>query len=174
MRIDDAAFLEATLPAMDRLWSLARRCTATREDAEDLVQETYMRALEAWRGHRRPEQVAPWLATICLNVVRSDYRRRRRRIQEVLMVDPGRDSSAATDTAAEALGQLDRELVHRALRALPEDQRIAVTLVDIYGLTATEASKATGAPRGTVLSRVHRGRKRLAARVGGKVERHAP
>jgi RNA polymerase sigma-70 factor (ECF subfamily) len=174
MGIDDAAFLEATLPAMDRLWSLARRCTATREEAEDLVQETYMRALEAWRGHRRPERVAPWLATICLNVVRSDYRRRRRRVQEVLTVDPGRGRSAATDTAEEAIGHLDRELVHRALWALPEDQRIAVTLVDIYGLTAAEASKVTGSPRGTVLSRVHRGRKRLAGQVGGKVERHAP
>ncbi|HEY8200523.1 MAG TPA: RNA polymerase sigma factor [Actinomycetota bacterium] len=173
MRTDDAAFLQVTLPAIDRLWSLARRCTSSKEEAEDLVQETYLRALDAWRRHRHPERVEAWLATICLNVVRSDYRRRRRRVQEVLMADPGRAASGTADPAAEALGVLDREAVHRALAALPEDQRIAVTLVDICGLTAAEASRAMGSPRGTVLSWVHRGRKALAARVAGTV-RHAP
>src|SRR5919109_1142794 len=169
MQSDDAAFLQATLPAMDRLWSLARRCTSSKEEAEDLVQETYWRALEAWRRHRRPERVEAWLATICLNLVRSDYRRRRRRIQEVLMPDPGRGGYSTADTAAEALGILDLEAVYRALAALPEDHRIAVTLVDICGLTVAEAARAMGSPRGTILCWVHRGRKALAQRVAGKV-----
>lgn len=150
---------------MDRVWSLARRCTATLEETEDLVQETYMRVLEACRGHRRPERVAPWLATSCLNVVRSHYWRRRRGIQEVLMVDPGRERSAATDTATEAIGRLDRELVQRT-------SAFAVTPVDIYGLTAAGAAKVTGSPRGTVLSRVHRGEKAATRSPGVDTSRY--
>jgi DNA-directed RNA polymerase specialized sigma24 family protein len=63
---EDAAFLEATLPALDLAFNLARRCSAQDCDVEDLVQETYLLALRSWRARRRPDRVEPWLATICL------------------------------------------------------------------------------------------------------------
>ncbi|MGI8426727.1 MAG: RNA polymerase sigma factor, partial [Actinomycetota bacterium] len=78
----------------------------SREEAEDLVQETYLRAFRAWRAHRRPEKVEAWLATICLNVVRSEYRWRSRRPAEQLAADPASREVAEDDTAVQALNAL--------------------------------------------------------------------
>lgn len=161
MMSDD--FLEATLGAMDLVHNLARRMTRDPEAAEDLVQETYLAAYKAWKRHRRPERVEPWIATICLNLARSNFRRLRRRPDELLHPEPGLETRSDHDTAREAMTELDRATVHRALWQLPEEQRIAITLMDLSGLTASEAAKVMGTPRGTVLSRVHRGRKALAA-----------
>src|SRR5919201_5585245 len=68
-------FLRATLPASDLVFNLARRLVPDRADAEDLVQETYLRAWQAWRSGRPPRRVEPWLATICLNLGRDRARR---------------------------------------------------------------------------------------------------
>lgn len=168
MRKDD--FLEATLGAMDLVHNLARRLTRDRDAAEDLVQDTYLAAFQAWSKHRRPDRVEPWMATICLNLARSNFRRLRRRPDETLQPDPGLTTSSEADTAWEALSNIDRDVVHNALWALPEGQRVAVTLMDISGLTATEVARVMRTPRGTVLSRVHRGRKALAALVRREVE----
>lgn len=168
MRGDD--FLEATLGAMDQIYSLARRLTREDQAAEDLVQETYLRAFEAWTKHRRPDRVEPWLVTICLNVARSDHRRRRRRPDLVFVAEQSPDAAAGPDVAAEAMGRMDRDAVRRALWSLPEQQRVALTLVDICGLTAAQAARATRSPRGTILSRVHRGRKALAELVRAEVQ----
>ncbi len=168
MRKDD--FLEATLGAMDLVHNLARRLTRDRDAAEDLVQDTYLAAFKAWSKHRRPDRVEPWMATICLNLARSNFRRLRRRPDETLQPDPGLTISSEADTALEALSNIDRDVVHNALWALPEEQRVAVTLMDISGLTATEVARVMRTPRGTVLSRVHRGRKALAALVRREVE----
>jgi RNA polymerase sigma-70 factor (ECF subfamily) len=78
------------------------------------------------------------------------------------------------DTAWEALAAIDRATVRNALWGLPEEQRVAVTLMDIGGLTAKEVARVMGTPRGTVLSRVHRGRKALAALVRREVEQREP
>lgn len=168
MKKDD--FLEATLGAMDLVHNLARRLTRDADAAEDLVQDTYLAAFQAWKKHRRPDRVEPWMATICLNLARSNFRRLRRRPDETLQADPGLTVTAESDTALEALSNIDRELVHNALWALPEEQRIAVTLMDLSGLTASEVARVMRTPRGTVLSRVHRGRKALAALVRKEVE----
>jgi RNA polymerase sigma-70 factor (ECF subfamily) len=172
MRKDD--FLEATLGAMDLVHNLARRITRDPDAAEDLVQETYLAAFQAWRKHRRPERVEPWIATICLNLARSNFRRLRRRPEETLQADPGESVRSEADTAWEALAAIDRGVVRSALWALPEEQRVAVTLMDIGGLTAKEVARVMGTPRGTVLSRVHRGRKALAALVRREVEQREP
>lgn len=168
MQTDD--FLGATLGAMDLVYNLARRITRDPDAAEDLVQETYLAAFAAWRNHRRPRRVEPWLSTICLNLARSNFRRLRRRPEETLQPDPGVGIGSEADTAWEALTNIDRDVVHRALWALPEEQRIAITLMDISGLSASEVAKAMKTPRGTVLSRVHRGRKSLAALVRKEVQ----
>lgn len=167
-------FLEATLGAMDLVHNLARRITRDADAAEDLVQETYLAALQSWRKHRRPDRVEPWIATICLNLARSNYRRLRRRPEETLQADPGLGIGSEADTAWEALAAIDRGVVRSALWGLPEEQRVAVTLMDIGGLTAKEVARVMGTPRGTVLSRVHRGRKALAALVRREVEQREP
>ena len=172
MRKDD--FLEATLGAMDLVHNMARRITRDPDAAEDLVQETYLAAFQAWRKHRRPERVEPWIATICLNLARSNFRRLRRRPEETLQADPGLMVGSDADTAWEALAAIDRGVVRSALWALPEEQRLAVTLMDIGGLSAREVARVMGTPRGTVLSRVHRGRKALSALVRKEVEQREP
>ena len=171
---DNTAFLEATLPAMDLVYNLARRCMLPGSDVEDLVQETYLHALVGWRAHRRPDRVGAWLATICLNLARSDFRRRQRRPTEVLAADPGGDGASTVDPAGQALGRLQREAIAKAIWELPEEQRIAVALCDLCGFSAAEAARITRCPRGTVLSRVHRGRKALAATLASEVTDRAP
>jgi len=164
------AFLQETLGAMDMVFSLARRLTRDHGAAEDLVQETYLRAYEAWTKQRRPDRVEPWLATICLNVARSEFRRRSRRPAEILDANAGAFSWSPSDTEEEAIRGVRSEIVQRAMMQLPEEQRIAIALVDLCGFTASEVAKIMRSPRGTVLSRVHRGRKALAA----KVKKEAP
>lgn len=159
--MDDDGFLRATMPATDLVYNLARRMVPRREDAEDLVQETYLAAYRAWRDHRRPRKVEPWLATICLNLVRSSYRRRARRPGESQW-DEGASVAAADDPAEEAMAAIERETVHRALWDLSEEHRLAISLVDLAGLSTAEAARILRVPRGTVLSRLHRGRRALA------------
>ena len=147
---------------MELVYNLARRMVPRPEDAEDLVQETYLAAYRAWTQHRRPRNVEPWIATICLNLGRSGFRHRARRPIEVPW-DEHLDLRAESDTEEQALGRLERAGLHRALWSLPKEQRIALALVDLGGLTTREASTIMRTPRGTVLSRLHRARKALAS-----------
>jgi RNA polymerase sigma-70 factor (ECF subfamily) len=143
------------------LYNLARRLTYSRPEAEDLVQETYVRALRGWR-RRPPDEVRPWLAAICLNTARSTYRHRGARPSEILDPQPGLNVASPLDTEATAMAHIVGETVHKALWQLPAAQREAITLMDLCGFTAAQVSTLTGAPRGTILARVHRGHKRLA------------
>src|SRR4029453_7432920 len=90
-------FLRATLPALDLVHNLARRLVPGRADAEDLVQETYLRAWQAWTAGRPPRRVEPWLATICLNLARDQARRAARRLE------------GATEALEELAGAADGE-----------------------------------------------------------------
>jgi RNA polymerase sigma-70 factor, ECF subfamily len=159
--VDDPAekFLDAVFREPDALFALARRLTDSRAQAEDLVQETYLHAYRAW-ARRPPQDTRAWLVTICLNLARSSARRRAAHPEE-LSPDPAAGVAAAGDTAAAALQRVTASVVHRALAALTEEQRVAVSLVDLCGLTSAQAAAILGCPRGTVLSRVHRGRKAL-------------
>jgi len=156
---DHEEFLQATLCHADLLHALAARLAPRPADAADIVQETYLRAYAAWR--RRPRDVAAWLATICLNVGRDELRRHARR-DAVLYRGPVPDLPGRADTAEAALERLGNSRVKAALWTLPEGQRIAITLMDLCGFTAAQVAAITGAPRGTILARVHRGRKALA------------
>lgn len=163
-------FLGATLPALDLIYNLARRAMPDPGLVEDLVQETYVRAFEAWCSGRKPRRVEPWLATICLNASRS-YWRRASTNREIAMAQIVPEPTSDGDVEDRAIAQMRQRLVHEALWQLPEVQRIAITLMDLYGLSAREIARVTGSPRGTVLSRVHRGRKRLAEILRKEVER---
>ncbi len=159
--------LRITMPSMDLVYNIARRIVPRREDAEDLVQETYLAAFRAWQDHRRPRKVEPWLATICLNLGRSGYRHRARRPQEVSWEEMA-SFQADVDPETETLAALDRSRVHKALWQISEEQRLAIALVDLGGFSTKEAAKILGVPRGTILSRLHRGRKALAVVLSDK------
>jgi len=154
-------FLEAAMPHLDVVWSLARRMTLDTQAAEDLVQETFLRAFVGFGSHRGGD-LRPWLVSICLNTARSDGRRRRRRPPEDLEADPANHLPASTQVDAEALAVVEHDEIVAALGQLPEPQRQSILLVDLAGLSAQQAADVLGAPRGTVLARVHRGRRRLA------------
>ncbi len=160
--MDDSEFLEAFTQHLDRVHNLARGLTRTSQDAEDLVSETCLLALRGWR-RQRPDDPAAWLATVCLNAARSSFRRRAARPVEVsaddwLLAQP--DDRA--DTAGDALAAVEAGQVRQALRQLPAAQLEAITLMDLGGYTAAQTARILGAPRGTILARVHRGRKALA------------
>jgi RNA polymerase sigma-70 factor, ECF subfamily len=159
-------FLAATLPALDLVYNLARRIAERGDEVEDLVQETYLRAFEAWVGRRRPRKVEPWMATICLNAGRSRLRRAWNR-EIPLDADPPQPDPASVED--QVMSEIRRSVVHDALSRLPPEQRVAIALMDLSGFTAAETARITGAPRGTVLARVHRGRKKLAAMLEGSV-----
>lgn len=170
MASDQDEFLRATMGAMDLVFNLSRRLTDSRQDAEDLVQDTFLRAFRAWTDHRRPAKVEPWLATICLNLARSGYRARARRPSEVPLEEWMVEARTSTDPESRAVGAIEREHLYRAIRGLPQEQRVAITLVDLSGFSTFEAAEAMGTPRGTVLSRLHRGRRALARLLGDRLE----
>jgi RNA polymerase sigma-70 factor, ECF subfamily len=166
---DHRAFLEATLPYLDVVWQVARQAAGDGLEPEDLVQETYLRAYAAF-GSWRGESMRAWLAAICLNVARSEVRRRRHRPWEVpaqTLLDAaplarGDGGQGAPDVADVVIAGLDAQAVARCLAVLPEPQRACIVLMDVAGYTARETAEVLGCPRGTVLARVHRGRRRLA------------
>jgi RNA polymerase sigma-70 factor (ECF subfamily) len=164
---DHREFLDATLPYLDAVWQVARHAARDGLEPEDLVQETYLRAYAAFGSFRRGN-VRAWLAAICLNAARSEARRRRRRPREVTglaLPDVAQGAGAdggEPDVAELVIGRLDAHLVSQCMARLPEPQRMCIVLMDVAGLTAREAADALGCPRGTVLARVHRGRRRLA------------
>ena len=170
--------VEAALVHLDAVHRLAKHLAPAGAEPADLVQETYARALGAL-PREAIRDVRSWLLTICLNVVRNEARRRERHPEHLVdpgtLAEPGRgvavpagDARLATETDPARLAELgeSRRAVGRALALLPAAQRDAVVLVDVVGCTAREAAELLGCPRGTVLSSVHRGRRRLAALLG--------
>lgn len=162
MKETGKAFLEATLPHLDAVYRVARHTSRDHHRAEDLVQETYLRAYAGFAGHHGPSTRA-WLVTICLNLSRSEARRRSRRVIEAPLPEADVYEQSGPDVVDRAMAGLDRERVASALAGLPEEQRVAIVLMDLAGQTASEVAAQLGCPRNTVLSRVHRGHRRLAA-----------
>jgi RNA polymerase sigma-70 factor (ECF subfamily) len=166
-------FLNSALGAMDLVYNIARRMVPSVEDARDLVQETYLSAFAAWTKGRKPDRVEPWLATICLNLARSSYRRRSHRPHEVPL-EGARSLADPSNPERAAIASLEVAALRHAMWSLDEGQRIAITLVDIGGLSTAEAAAAMGTPRGTVLSRLHRGRRSLALLLEDQVKEREP
>jgi RNA polymerase sigma factor (sigma-70 family) len=110
----DDEFLRVTLPALDLVHNLARRFAGDRADAEDLVQDTYLRAWQAWTAGNRPRRAERWLATICLNLGRD--RLRRVALGSELAVEPAREPAAEVDVEAAAIDRVERAQIERARR----------------------------------------------------------
>jgi RNA polymerase sigma-70 factor, ECF subfamily len=159
-------FEETALPFLDVVYDSVLRLTGDPANAQDLTQETFLRAFRSFETFQAGSNCRAWLLRIAYNLFCNDYRRRRRFPEAHGPEGDGGDP--LDDLAAEepgpeeaAIRLLDHESLHSALAQLPEEFRMAVTLVDIHGLSCAEAAGVMGTPRGTVLSRLHRARGRL-------------
>jgi RNA polymerase sigma-70 factor, ECF subfamily len=166
-----AGFAGQVLSCRSELYRTAFRLTGNRSDAEDLVQETYARAYVGFSTFEPGTNLRAWLYRIQANAFCSAYRVRQRRPPEVLVEwsQEATPPAAVTVWSAEeaALGRMPDGAVWTALRGLPRHQMIAVFLADAEGFRYAEIAEMTGVPVGTVMSRLHRGRKALRSRLDG-------
>jgi RNA polymerase sigma-70 factor, ECF subfamily len=168
LAIDDASarFVRDVLPLVDQLYRAARRYTRSTADAEDLVQETMVKAYAGFHNFAAGTNVRAWLFRILTNTWISSYRTAQRRVDEVLAADvtdvqPNAAGGQSAELAAlEALGD---DEVRDALQALPEGQRLVVYYADVEGFRYKEIAEILDVPLGTVMSRLHRGRANLRA-----------
>jgi RNA polymerase sigma-70 factor (ECF subfamily) len=147
---------------LDRLFRAAWALTGNREDAEDLVQETYVRVLARPRFLRGDDDLG-YLMRVLRNTFLTIRRDQSRRIAAVAMPDEGdviEDRRAVRPDAA-----LEAREVYMAVSGLPEDYRDALIAVDIAGLSYREAARALGTKEGTIMSRLYRARQRVAHAV---------
>jgi RNA polymerase sigma-70 factor (ECF subfamily) len=156
----DREFLRLALAHLPRLLRFARRLCGDPDRAEDLVQETYIRALKVRRHLRDQGALLPWLLRVLHTRYLDETRTETRRL-ELLAAGPPALPPATADLERELLeGTLSAE-VEAALLALPEDQRAAILLADVEGLSYEEIGQVLGCPVGTVRSRIARARARL-------------
>jgi RNA polymerase sigma-70 factor (ECF subfamily) len=160
------AFDELVRRYQGQILNLIRAMTRGDPDAEDLAQETFVRAWRSIRTFRSDSTFRTWLYGIALNVIRT-HRRKRSRLRQVFRTESkpreGETDSpehASVDDGTEARLGL-REAIDRALATLPEEMRVAIVLRDVQGLDYHEIARTLGVPIGTVESRIFRARQRL-------------
>lgn len=159
------AFEEAVLPHLDAAYNLARWLTRNNQDAEDVVQESYLRAFRFFDGFRGGDARA-WLLAVVRNTCLTWLRQRGR--QETLELDdqmPGNEASPEK----ELLRKMVATSVQNCLEGLPLEYREAFILREVEDLSYKEISDVVGVPIGTVMSRLSRARKRLQSCLGGKL-----
>jgi RNA polymerase sigma-70 factor, ECF subfamily len=165
--IDDPAarFIKDVLPLVDQLYRAALRYTRTTADAEDLVQETMVKAYAGFHSFTAGTNLRAWLFRIMTNTWITSYRTAQRRPDEVLAADVTdvRSSTATPSAELAALNAMGDDEVLDALRTLPEGQRLIVHYADVEGFRYKEIATILDMPVGTVMSRLHRGRKNLRA-----------
>jgi RNA polymerase sigma-70 factor (ECF subfamily) len=157
----DERFVAEALVHMRSLYRTAYRMTRNAADAEDLVQETFLRAYRAFDSYTAGTNIRAWLYTILYRVRTDAFRKAGRSPQTVELVD---EPPVAAPQEALAGGQEDLE---RALAALPEPFQTAVVLRDLEELSYDEIAQVLRVPIGTVMSRIHRGRAQLRAALTG-------
>lgn len=165
-------FEQQTLPHMEILYNYALRMTGNKEDAKDLLQETFLKAFRFWEKFEQGTNLRAWLFRIMKNTYINVYRKEAKEPDKVdyndienyydLIRDQNSDDN---DLQTKIFGQLLDDDVSNALESLPEEFRTVVILCDIEGLSYEEIAEFSQIPVGTVRSRLHRGRKLLYAKL---------
>lgn len=169
---DQATFTEQVAPFVDPLYAAAMRMTRNPADAEDLMQETMVRAYRGFPGFEEGTNLRAWLYRILTNTFINSYRARQRRPEQTDLEDVedlylyrrlgGLEAATMGRSAEDELMDLFTEgAVKDAIDALPEQFRLAVLLADVEGFSYKEIAEILDVPIGTVMSRLHRGRKGL-------------
>jgi len=164
---DRVRFEEEALELADQMYRVARRLVGSREEAEDLVQDAYARAFRSWRSFRPGTNLRAWLFRILTNL-NIDRGRREQRAPDTQPIEEGdyylynrlEENGGATDVD-EVVERLSQDSIVQALSSVPHDFRDVIVLVDIGDFSYQDAAQILDIPVGTVMSRLHRGRRLL-------------
>jgi len=164
-------FEEQAIPFMDQLYAAAMRMTRNPADAADLVQETFVKAFGSWSSFSQGTNLKAWLYRIQTNTFINNYRKNQRNPYQGTIDDledwqlGGAESvtqhTSTRSAEAEAIDQIPDSAVKDAMQAVPEDFRMAVYFADVEGFSYQEIADIMKTPVGTVMSRLHRGRRML-------------
>jgi len=174
-----AEFEEVALPHMDALFRTALRMTRNRENAEDLVQETFLRAYRSFDTFEKETNCRAWLFRILTNSYINRFRRAVKvgtqvpfeSVKSFLVSDEAAETAPDAEDEADFREALDEEVKH-ALEELPENFRLPVVLAFVEGMSYKEIAQTMGCPIGTVMSRIFRGRQLLRKRLAPYAHAH--
>ncbi len=164
---DRVRFEEEVLELADQVYRVARRLVSTREEAEDLVQETYVRAFRSWRSYTPGTNLRAWLFRILTNL-NIDRGRREQRTPDIQPIEEGDyylynklEENGIAGDEERAVERLSQDSIVHALSAVPHNFRDVLVLVDLGDFSYQDAAQILDVPIGTVMSRLHRGRRIL-------------
>ena len=176
-----ARFEAEALPLLDQMYGAALRMTRNPVDAQDLVQDVYMKAYQAFGSYKPGTNLKAWMYRILTNTYINNYRKAQRRPAESSAEDmtdwqqaetAKHDSVGLESAEVEALRHIPDQRIQDALMSLGEDYRMVVYYADVEGLPYKEIAEIMETPIGTVMSRLHRGRKQLRAKLKDVAAEH--